>query len=65
MARYQAKFEKKEGEVFSHLEDLDSDDRMDQLGARWRVVLVVPSDPERQARYAREPGWGICRRHHS
>ena len=31
MARYQAKFEKKEGEVFSHLEDLDSDDRMDQL----------------------------------
>ena len=31
MARYQAKFEKKEGQVFSHLEDLDSDDRMDQL----------------------------------
>src|SRR5262245_9086423 len=31
MARYQANFEKKEGEVFSHLEDLDSDDRMDQL----------------------------------
>jgi hypothetical protein len=31
MARYQAHFEKKEGEVFSHLEDLDSDDRMDQL----------------------------------
>jgi len=31
MARYQSKFEKKEGEVFSHLEDLDSDDRMDEL----------------------------------
>lgn len=31
MARYQAKFEKKEGEVFSHLEDLNSDDRMDEL----------------------------------
>jgi len=31
MARYQSHFEKKEGEVFSHLEDLDSDDRMDQL----------------------------------
>jgi hypothetical protein len=31
MARFQSHFEKKEGEVFSHLEDLDSDDRMDQL----------------------------------
>jgi hypothetical protein len=31
MARFQSKFEKKEGEVFSHLEDLSSDDRMDQL----------------------------------
>src|SRR5690242_5344181 len=31
MARFQSHFEKKEGQVFSHLEDLDSDDRMDQL----------------------------------
>jgi len=31
MARFQSHFEKKEGEVFSHLEDLDSDDRMDEL----------------------------------
>ena len=31
MARFQSKFEGKEGEVFSHLTDLDSDDRMDEL----------------------------------
>jgi hypothetical protein len=31
MARFQSRFEKTEGEVFSHLEDLDSDDPMDQL----------------------------------
>jgi len=31
MARFQSHFERKEGEVFSHLEDLDSDDRMDEL----------------------------------
>src|SRR5437870_945672 len=31
MARYQSKFQGKEGEVFSHLADLDSDDRMDEL----------------------------------